>query len=260
MSNLSEKLLACLLWVLVSAACSVKEDRAECPCRLVLDLSEVDTAAIGEIDLRAMSSDGFLLADRIGADEFDHEYVMEVPRSRLWLNAYYGAEEAEIGRDGLHIPSGCECPPVYMWTSFPDTEREIRKDKVMMRKNHCVMTICVEDVDNFGFGLTVRGNVCGYGRDGRPLPGDFSVSSHPDDEGICRICVPRQTDASLILEIDDGTKVQKSFALGEYVMESGFDWKAPDLGDLTVGLDYSLTKVMFSVQGWDNEYVFYVEL
>ena len=68
--------------------------------------------------------------------------------------------------------------------------------------------------------------------------------------------MPRQMDNSIVLEVNDGTSVLKTFALGEYISASGYDWSAPDLGDITVGIDYTRTKLTVSVLGWDEVYEF----
>jgi hypothetical protein len=53
-----------------------------------------------------------------------------------------------------------------------------------------------------------------------------------------------------------GTSVLKTFALGEYIHASGYDWSAADLEDITVGIDYTRTKLIISVLGWDDVYEF----
>lgn len=260
MRKLSFVPLAAMVVGMLMSACSIKENRSGCPCRLFLDLTDVDTSLIEEVELRAISSDGFLLSERIASRDFGAAYMLEVPRRMMWLNALYAEGGVLVGEKGVTIPLGEECPPLYMWVSYLNTDCEGLWDRVVMRKNHCVISIYVEDSENFGFSLAVSGNVNGYSVNGRPSPGEFRVVARVDEKGLCRICVPRQMDASLTLELHDDTKVQKSFALGEYVIESGYDWAAPDLEDLTVGIDYSLTKIALSVQGWDREYVFDMEL
>ena len=61
-----------------------------------------------------------------------------------------------------------------------------------------------------------------------------------------------------MLEVHDDTGTLKTFALGEYVAASGYDWQEENLRDITVSLDYSLTRVAISVAGWREEHVFNV--
>ena len=65
---------------------------------------------------------------------------------------------------------------------------------------------------------------------------------------------------SHILELDDGTSVQKTFALGEYIVSSGYDWAAEELEDLTVTLDFQITYVKITVADWEKEYFYNIIL
>ena len=90
--------------------------------------------------------------------------------------------------------------------------------------------------------------------------GRFFFAMRPDDKGACSVSVPRQVDNSLRLDVDDGTDVLKTFALGEYVTASGYDWSAESLDDITIGLDYSLSHVTLKIEGWEKELHFDVEI
>ena len=112
----------------------------------------------------------------------------------------------------------------------------------------------MEGGDSYGYDLRVKGNVNGYGKDGRPREGDFSyVPSRSEDSGY-EVSLPRQSDSSLLLEIDDGTEVLKTFALGEYIKSGGYDWTTPDLEDLTVHVNWAVTTVSITVSAWDWVY------
>ena len=89
---------------------------------------------------------------------------------------------------------------------------------------------------------------------------EFSCVAYPGTEGNLQAGLPRQVDASLLLEVDDGTSVQKTFALGEYIISSGYDWTAEELEDMTVTLDYQITYVKITVSGWDKEYFYNIIL
>jgi hypothetical protein len=102
----------------------------------------------------------------------------------------------------------------------------------------------------------VRGRVAGYGANGFPINGDFFYDVEDFSAEAWIMYVPRQTDNSLVLEINDGTAVLKTFALGEYICASGYDWNAADLQDITVGIDYTRTKLTVSIRGWDEVYEF----
>ena len=46
--------------------------------------------------------------------------------------------------------------------------------------------------------------------------------------------------------------VVRSFALGHYMLEAGYDWTAPDLEDLPLQLDLSVTAISFRMGNWST--------
>ena len=244
--------------VMLVLSCSVKEDRDVCPCRLFLDLGDVDTSVVKYAELVLTASDGFCSRDTLDVENIRDGYAADVPRGSVGVGVYWGAA-GSVGDDGrLGIDYGNECPQVYMHSSLISADGESVVERVRMRKNHCIMTIRVQSETDFPFRLEAKGLVDGYESGGEPSNGDFMYAMYVDDEGKCQLGLPRQTDNSLVLEVHDRTGVLRSFALGEYVMASGYDWAAEDLQDMTVSLDYALTSVMISVEDWDEEYVFNV--
>lgn len=253
--KLSEILtLSCCAVLCVS--CSVKEDRGLCPCRLVLEMSDVDTSVVKYAELVVGASGGFHFRDTLVVEDFMNGCVVEVPRGGVGVGLYYGAEGCVDERGGLGIAYGTECPQVYMHSSTFDAQGEIVVEEVQMKKSHCIMTIQVEAEKEFPFRLDARGRVDGYELGGSPSVGEFMYAMYVNEEGICSLTLPRQSDDSLMLEISDGTGVLKCFALGEYIAASGYDWRADDLKDIIVTLDYSLTRIKISVEGWRQEYFF----
>jgi hypothetical protein len=47
-------------------------------------------------------------------------------------------------------------------------------------------------------------------------------------------------------------RIVRTFALGSYIAASGYDWSAPDLVDLTLKVDISLTSVTVSTDLWSR--------
>lgn len=234
----------------------VKERRGECPCRLLLDLSALDTVLSPSARINVIGPDGFMYDELLDAESYAEEVLVMVPKGECRLCVYSGERGMADPEAGLPIPYGTECPPVYMNSSYLDTDCEVLRKGVLLRKNHCRLSVVIEDPDHFPFGLAIRGCVAGYGTDGVPLNGAFFYEVKSVHDGNWTVSVPRQTDNSMMLEVGDGTAVLKTFALGEYIHASGYDWNAADLKDITVGIDYTRTKLTVSVRGWDEVYEF----
>lgn len=244
--------VALFVVVALAAGCSVKEDREACPCRLVLDFGSVDTAVVKSLNIQAVCDGNVVFEDVLYADDFDSEYVRDVPRCVLKINVWSGGDEGY----GMVIPYGCECPPIYMGSVLADACGETCCKYIEVHKNHCRLTVLVEGMADVPYCFTFRGNVSGYGFDGRPSYGDFSCVAYPGLTGESQAVLPRQLDSSLLLDVDDGTAATKTFALGEHIAACGYDWTSEELSDMTIVLNYYITYVRIIIQGWDKEFVY----
>lgn len=243
----------------VLASCSVKEDRAACPCVLVLDVSSVDSSLVSAAELIVTQGEKKAVADSLIFGSLSSCSFL-VPRGYLHLSVWSGAGK-NVTEDGLDIPIGEDCPRVYMHDSELDATGEQVVETVMMRKNHCVLTVMTEQGKEFAHEMTVIGNVAGFDSEGLPKSGRFEYCLDQEKyEEVWKVVLPRQLDSSLTLQVNDRRGNVKNFALGQYINESGYDWGTPDLSDLTIALDYALTQMTIKINGWESEYTFNVVL
>jgi len=280
--------------------CSVKEDRDLCPCTLVLEFPREDAERLQDgvtVCMRGCSDDVFSLCDTLlagraassgGPDtvsgKWSYSYV--VPKGDIDLAVAYSADglAGELNSSGrwMEIDEGRPCPSIWTCCEKVSARADRVTVPVRLHKNFCRIDIQVRDVDGeeFPFKLRVRGNVNGYGLDGKPARGAFlcdaersetegsGTESDGDDSGTASestgsghgyaVTVPRQTDDSLTLEIvtDDG--VAKSFAIGNYIAASGYDWTSADLKDICLEIDYARTVISFTIDKWTHSEQFEV--
>lgn len=244
--------------VLLGVLSCIKENRTQCPCRLHLDMTGIDTSLIESVSVRVTDAGagGYSLSHERGKSEFETGCMLKVPRRRLWLNVYSVGGECLSDTTGMVIPYGSDCPPVYMYSSLVDADCEQAGRVVKMSKNHCRMTVLIEGTSVMDYSIVLRGNVCGYSAGGFPLAGDFRYEPVMAEDGSYSVTVPRQRDGSLMMDVVEDGRVLKSFAIGEYVCASGYDWDSPDLSDIVVYMDYAKTSVSVFVKGWDEVYEF----
>ncbi len=240
-----------LFSVILQMSCSIKEDRSVCPCRLNLDFGSIDTSIVCEIELNLATADGYLFTEKIEKSEFDNKTFF-VPKACLSVMVLADSEDFYQPGVGLVIPLGEECPPLYSYSKLISTRAEIVEKSVVMRKNFCNVFIEFIDREHFEYDLTMRGNVIGYALDGKHLSGLFEVSIVSPISNSYSVRIPRQEDSSLLMIIGEDGAEYKSFALGEYIVASGYDWTAPDLSDIVVQIDYSRTELNVSVLPWEK--------
>lgn len=252
--------LILLAGISLGQACSVKEDRVPCPCLLTLEFNCPDVPDAEYIGLLVTSNDELIWRDTVDVDGKRNGYSVSVPQSTLHVRAWMGTEGLDT-EAGLVIPMGEDCPEIYMHDSDIRAVGEYIYETVTLRKNHCVLTLTTEGEGRIETAMRLRGNIAGYDAVGRPLGGEFEFPLK--EEGMTegyRAVLPRQTDASLMLEIDDGKGDYKAFALGRYIVSSGYDWSSPDLEDVSITLDYALTEVRLVINGWESVYKYDIEI
>lgn len=262
--------------------CSVKEDRDLCPCTLVLEFPREDAERLQDgvtVCMKGYSDDAFSLCDTLlagraassgGPDtvsgKWSYSYV--VPKGDIDLAVAYSADglAGELNSSGIwiEIDDGRPCPSIWTCCEKVSARADRVTVPVRLHKNFCCIDIQVRDVDGeeFPFKLRVRGNVNGYGLDGKPARGAFlcdAERSETESAGYgYAVTLPRQTDDSLTLEIVTGDGVAKSFAIGNYIAASGYDWTSADLKDICLEIDYARTVISFTIDKWTHSEQFEV--
>ena len=246
---------AAVALLLFFCSCTILEDRSGCPCILRLDLSDSSNSIYDTLMVSVRSEDGFLMNALVGREDYGKELLVKIPtREGVRVNVlqkeameYYSDPDAS----GLRIPPGTECPETYMYSDFCPTWAEESTDTVRLSKNYCGVSL--KFVSNVAdkFATTIVGNVCGYELDGNPAEGEFRYDPAFDEESASFFRLPRQSDSSLRLQITSADGSTRSFALGNYIIESGYDWSAPQLDDIVVMVDYVSTSVSITVNDWN---------
>ena len=67
------RLVYIALLVAVAGGCSIKEDRDDCPCRLIMDFSEIDTVLVKSLNVLATCNGKTVFSDHVFAYEFEEE-------------------------------------------------------------------------------------------------------------------------------------------------------------------------------------------
>ena len=244
--------------ILAIVSCSVKEDRDVCPCLLSLDFRLLE---IGDSLELSVYEDSVLYLNSVFASSSIRDGLMqlEVPRGNITL-AVSDAISAD-GAGNVLIPYGSAFSRQNLYVGRFDTMREDCGDSVILHKNHCILRMSFLGTDMVRpYTLKILGNVNGSKWDGSPHTGSFCVELPPSDEGTPPVCIPRQKDGSLLLDIMDRDRTLRSFALGEYILASGYDWNAEDLADLEVCMDFARYRIALKSELWDNPIYFHIEI
>ena len=259
-SERSGWLLLGLSLFLALISCSVREDRTDCPCLLILDFSSLDGEALfrsgrDEVVWSVRSGD-FRIGGRFQAEELPSEYVVEIPRETAFLMVAAG-DEGLYGQDGVIVaPEGESFPPLSAFVAEVDGSLPELTVPVVLHKRYAVLDILLRDMLQDGASYAIVGEKCGYGSDLQPVSGRLSIPLIPDGEGRCSVAVPAQTDGSLAVCIYRYGELERVFSLGSCLSDSGYDWFAEDLEDISLEIDYVDGSVRIKCDQWSNSVFF----
>lgn len=247
-------LLAGILMLVFLPGCSVLEDRDICPAQLLLHLPPQEAPVL--VALESATEPPTVQQDTLPPGTIDWETF--IPRKPLWIRTAVPASVYDA-ISGVKIPEGSACPEIRLYRQEHTSIGEQVRDTVVFSKPYCRLEIKVVWAQNPGaYDLAVRGGVAGLDRDGQPVPGAFRYRMRPSAAGTCSVNLPRQSDDSLMLDLTAGADPVRTFALGEYLAEAGYDWTAEDLSDASVTIDFARTTLAISVAGWTRVFQFQV--
>ena len=230
-------------------SCSIKEDRDGCPCWMTVEMPD-----------RVGHDGSVVLRLRGNSDEDAMDYAFKMTET---LNTEVGTLEYEVPRGSvgvsvvnsarLAVPVGEQMDSLYGFFKPYHTRCESVKCDVELHKEFCTVSFTLVDEHyESPYDIEVRGNVSGVSPwDLVPVSGAFKYAPVAE-EGVYRLRVPRQVDASLEMVMLSNQEIVNRLPLGEYIIRSGYDWSATDLSDVSVALDLEKQQVMVTVSGWDG--------
>jgi len=219
-----------------------------------LDLEEV--RASGGAGLSVSAGNEIIAFETFEEDSIPVSRRVKVPRTSILLNLY-SPPGCLLEGGGMSIPFGEQCPEVWMDSAEIEADGESVYYKMELHKNYCLITVRLFSSDGslaYPYKFEISGGICGYLPEGDPESGGFRSLMEAVDgaasEYSCR--VPRQVDNSLMLSILSGDKILRSFALGEYLSEAGYDWDGDDLEDTYIEIDFARTRITVTIGGWQE--------
>ena len=241
--------LFCALALFLAGACTIKEDRTGCPCRLVIGVQ----GGVPPYYLLLTQGDESVRDTLFSGSAAFEQTVVRRP---LQFRVYCSDASLFVPGWGLTIPPGQDCPPFWSAVRSIVADGERQAEIITLHKNHCRVSLVFKmegkPVRAVPFQLMIRGTVAGYDLEDKPVTGIFQYAPQPDADGVFTFGLPRQSDTSLQLEIRDSDGILRSFPLGDYIAQGGYDWAAPDLADLPMEIDYARTQVTFRMALWEK--------
>ena len=243
-------------------ACSVKEDRSDCPCLLsIYPDPGIDP------DKFKIFGNTFLIRDLQSGEKYAHgllsfdtySYIpqravtLRIPKSRVSLCSVFSSSGA--ADEFITIPDGCQADSVFVHLSAIDCTGETAQDTLRLLKQWCSLYIHLDDSNRYSEGdVRLEGRWNGFeAATLTPSPGIFNFAPDTLSRNRFMIRLPRQADESLALEVrDPDSDYIKTYPLGEYIAKSRYDWKKHSLDDIIVYIDNSSVRIEVLTMEWNN--------
>ena len=255
MRKMMRRISGCLLLAgLVLTACSVKEDRTDCPCTLEVEFLHRELIR-DPLTLVGYSTDAMVFDDNVTTADYPDVYRRSVPRGMLFFGAVQGFVNNRHEGHQVVIPRGQECDSLYACHDYVDCTGEIAHTAVDLHKQFATVTLMITNTDFVpaDYSFVIESGTSGIDiLTCQGVAGYFTLLPTVDADHGMRFRLPRQCDDSLVLKVTHSSGDNVTFPLGRYIHGIGYDWDALDLQDIFITLDIARGEVRVGVARWEE--------
>ena len=234
-------------------ACSVKEERGDCPCLLNVhvlvperdSLPAAFTLAAGRTDGTSYYAGGYI------HKEGSRNVSLSVRKGIYYLGACTGSVAGGLDGPLLQLPPGRDAEHLFSGTDSVDCRGEKAADTLLLHKQFCRLKVIFKEtgpawirhakIEGHFNGLDLFHN--------EPVHGSFSCDMTPENPGVFSLCIPRQGDDGLQLSAT-GDFPGATWPLGEFLASARYNWRKEDLDDAVVTIDLSGIEVSIEIIPW----------
>ena len=250
--------------LLILTACSVKENRADCPLRIRFTERVNPYGCIADVRVslcrKGLTEGGDA---SFTMNEFaDREFELQTGKGHTLVSVLSGSDTS-VTVDGnlIRFNRGLPVPEIFAlsdeFTSGVYDEEHVVRDSLCRQTAAVTMTIDNPEWDDRSYDMSVRSAWNGFDRiTMAAISGEMvcNIASAESDSAY-RFFVPRQGDNSLMLELKEEDGRIWSYPIGKVIADSGYDWRARHLSDISLTMDMSKTLVRITVNEWKEEFV-----
>ena len=246
--------LLCLCALALPVACTVKEDRFECPCEFTLDLSECQIK--DDVLTFLIGDDGKkIVSDYYYRDDLGKKYSFQLERKVFSGSAYTGDSNSLHDGWNLMVKYGLQADSLYAWVQKIDATGESANEIVLLHKQFATITFDLSEYDNAESPFLVR-LTSNYGGIDllslEPVKNEFLYEFETDGSRFYPVRLTRQGDSSLTMEILSGDVSIAKINIAAVLDSNGYDWSAADLADITVSVSVKDADITVTPDPWKD--------
>lgn len=259
----------CALLVLSLVGCSVKELRDGCPAYVtILTDKFYETGHIAGKLFFDDEDNGLRSEDVEFAPLYGRGYEVPLNRDFARVSVVSGTDMERFDGSKMYVPYGQMAGLVYAFTDSFSVKGDLHVVETFPKKQFCLVQFMFGGSTvapprfRWRFRLKADCNALDLFTL-QPVAGDYCCVVGPNSKGEWYGVIPRQMESNLTLEIyvpnsDSEIEGETEYVidLGKYFRESGYDWEAENLPDVSVKVDFSAPEMFIEVASWvhDNTY------
>lgn len=247
--TLCRLLLFCLLAV---TACSVKEDRSECPCILTVDFSLCHESKEA-LSIKGWTGSSTLFGTKVLVKDYPDGIKFMVPRGSVCYTVCNDIPSYRQSGSVVYCPYGSQAQPMFAYRQTVIADDESVVDRVVLHKQYAVLNISFGMKGETWASVTkivLKASCNGISLDDlSAVEGDFQCVAYADD-GYFNIRVPRQSGEFMTMEAYAGDELIKSEDLAILLESNGYRWDTEDLDDAWIDFDMGRMETDIRIEEW----------
>ena len=257
-----------LIAAIISACSTIEEDRSLCPCWYTIDLTEVDRS-VQNLYLWIFNQDGTMICNDTLQSGSYGKYEVKLDKGESYCYIWGNLIDSTILYNDHSYGSyfikqdSCSSDPLFHYAKVLNTSGESGCDTVSLNKEYAQVNFTLKGELKVKGQLVMDINMHTRGRyiHGGFVEGNNIIHTFPQradgDSSLFRFKMMRQESfedvtATIAAVVDNEKFVVKHFPFGKWLVASGYDARAQNLGDITMELDLALGLLSIKSDHWQS--------
>lgn len=255
----------CLAALSALAACSVKEDRTECPVYVTVLTDRFVQQGLNDGMLSFAGTQPVAREEVSFLSLLRRGYVQPCPREFARVAVLSGLENYMMADEVVHTVPGMQAGLVWAYGETFSAYADAYEVDAEPHKQYCLVRFLFDDspVAPPGYEWRFRIKAACSGMNIytlEPLEGEYSSVVGPNAVGEWYGVIPRQKSNNMVMEVflpDAGSektgRTDYVIDLGAKFAEQGYDWTAEDLRDVEVKVGFTSATVTVNILDWEGD-------
>jgi len=249
-----------LTFLTIIPACSVLEERSDCPCILEVNTNRPTEGRI--LDVAGFESGERVLFDRFETKSCPYRYEREIKRCLVSIAGVLSSREVTYSDNDrtVYIDKGKEADSLFAGVAPVDATGETATSTVCLHKQFTTIRIYDESEreDSDLYRLEVSG--CYAGLDVLtlcPVTGNYFYQTDFREKSAT-FRIPRMDgDGSLKISFVTAATGEafRDFPIGKLMVDAGYNCHAEDLQDVEIAVNLINFKCSVTVRNWNGEVI-----